>query len=214
MQEVQPTRPRLRGVSHQWAFFAALAAGAALVATAPSGRARAAVAVYAVSLAGLFGTSAIYHRATWRTARTRLRMRRVDHSMIFVLIAGTYTPIAVLALRGALGTAILVVAWAGAAGGVGLQFVPGQRQKWAIAVPYVALGWVAVAGLPRLVDAIGLGPTLAIVGGGLLYSAGAVVYARRRPDPVPAVFGYHEVFHALVIAAAAVHFCVVAFAVV
>jgi hemolysin III len=214
MTEAPSLRPRLRGVSHQWAFFASLAAGAALVASAPTGRARIAVAVYVASLAALFGTSATYHRVSWRTARARLRMRRVDHSMIFVLIAGTYTPFALLALRGILGTAILVVVWAGAAAGVTLQFAWRERRKWAVAVPYVALGWVAVVALPRMLDRVGVGPTLLVVLGGLLYTAGAVVYARRRPDPVPHVFGYHEVFHALVIAAAALHFVVVAFAVV
>jgi hemolysin III len=214
MTEAPSPRPRLRGVSHQWAFFASLAAGAALVASAPTGRARIAVAVYVASLAALFGTSATYHRVSWRTARARLRMRSVDHSMIFVLIAGTYTPFALLALRGILGTAILVVVWAGAAAGVTLQFAWRERRKWAVAVPYVALGWVAVVALPRMLDRVGVGPTLLVVLGGLLYTAGAVVYARRRPDPVPHVFGYHEVFHALVIAAAALHFGVVAFAVV
>jgi hemolysin III len=212
--EGQAVRPRLRGVSHQWAFFAAVAAGAALVASAGSGRARVAAAIYAFSVAGLFGTSAVYHRVTWRTPRTRLRMRRLDHSMIFVVIAGTYTPFALLVLRGALATAILVIVWAGAAAGVALQFVPGRRQRWMTALPYVALGWVAVAGLGQMVDHLGVGTTLLVAAGGVLYTLGAVVYAFRRPDPAPAVFGYHEVFHALVIAGAALHFGVVAFAVI
>jgi hemolysin III len=212
--EVQAVRPRLRGVSHQWAFFAAVAAGAALVASAGSGRARVAAAIYAFSVAALFGTSAVYHRVTWRTPRTRLRMRRLDHSMIFVVIAGTYTPFALLVLRGALATAILVIVWAGAAAGVALQFVPGRRQRWLTALPYVALGWVAVAALGQMVDRLGVGTTLLVAAGGLLYTLGAVVYAFRRPDPAPAVFGYHEVFHALVIAGAALHFGVVAFAVI
>jgi hemolysin III len=212
--EGQAVRPRLRGVSHQWAFFAAVAAGVALVASAGSGRARVAAAIYAFSVAGLFGTSAVYHRVTWRTPRTRLRMRRLDHSMIFVVIAGTYTPFALLVLRGALATAILVIVWAGAAAGVALQFVPGRRQRWMTALPYVALGWVAVAGLGQMVDHLGVGTTLLVAAGGVLYTLGAVVYAFRRPDPAPAVFGYHEVFHALVIAGAALHFGVVAFAVI
>jgi hemolysin III len=212
--EGQAVRPRLRGVSHQWAFFAAVAAGAALVASAGSGRARVAAAIYAFSVAALFGTSAVYHRVTWRTPRTRLRMRRLDHSMIFVVIAGTYTPFALLVLRGALATAILVIVWAGAAAGVALQFVPGRRQRWLTALPYVALGWVAVAALGQMVDHLGVGTTLLVAAGGVLYTLGAVVYAFRRPDPAPAVFGYHEVFHALVIAGAALHFGVVAFAVI
>jgi hemolysin III len=214
MPQAPALRPRLRGVSHQWAFLVAVVAGVALLIAAGSTRATIAVAIYAMSVAGLFGTSAVYHRVTWRTPRTRLRMRRLDHAMIFVLIAGTYTPFALLVMRGPLATAVLLVVWAGAAGGVGLQFVPGERQKWVIALPYVALGWVAVGALPQMVDHMGLGPTLLVAAGGLLYTAGAVVYARRRPDPVPEVFGYHEVFHALFIAAAALHFCVVAFDVV
>jgi hemolysin III len=212
--EVQAVRPRLRGVSHQWAFFAAVAAGVALVASAGSGRARVAAAIYAFSVAALFGTSAVYHRVTWRSPRTRLRMRRLDHSMIFVVIAGTYTPFALLVLRGALATAILVIVWAGAAAGVALQFVPGRRPRWLTALPYVALGWVAVAALGQMVDHLGVGTTLLVAAGGVLYTLGAVVYAFRRPDPAPAVFGYHEVFHAFVIAGAALHFGVVAFALI
>ena len=204
-------KPRLRGVSHQWAFFVSLLTGGALVATAPGGRATVAAAIYAVSVAGLFGASALYHRITWASAAARRWMRRLDHSMIFVLIAGTYTPFALLALKGTLATAILVAVWAGAAAGVVMKLVWIDAPKWVVALTYVLLGWVAVAAFPQLYDAVGLTGITMVAGGGLLYTAGAVVYALRHPDPVPTVFGYHEVFHVLVIVAAALQYAVVAF---
>jgi hemolysin III len=138
-------------------------------------------------------------------------MRRLDHSMIFVLIAGTYTPFALLVLHGTLAHAILIVVWAGALGGIVLNLVWITAPRWLIAAVYVALGWVAVAAMPALADKIGASGVALLMGGGLLYTAGAVIYATKRPDPAPAVFGYHEIFHALVVAAAAAHFAVVAF---
>ena len=205
-----PVKPRLRGVLHQYAFFVSIAAGATLIALAPDGRARVAAAIYAFAVSGLLGTSALYHRVTWRP-RARAWMRRLDHSMIFVLIAGTYTPFSLLALHGTLARAILVVVWAGAFGGVVLKLVWINAPKWLSAAVYVALGWVAVVAMPALADAIGPLAVALIVLGGLLYTAGAVIYASQRPNPAPAVFGYHEVFHTLVLAAAAAHFAVVAF---
>lgn len=205
-------KPKLRGVSHQVAFFATLPLGAAMVVAASGARARVAVAVYVLSLAGLFGTSALYHRRHWRPDARRW-MRRLDHSMIFVLIAGTYTPIAVLALDGALATGILVAVWAGAFAGVVLKLVWIDAPKPLIAGLYVALGWVAVFAAGALPSAVGWLGVAGLVAGGLLYTAGAVVYATQRPDPVPAVFGYHEVFHAFTIVAALCHLAVVAFAV-
>jgi hemolysin III len=204
-------KPRLRGVSHQWAFVCSLVTGTALVITAPAGQATVASAIYAGSVSALFGTSALYHRITWTSQRARRWMRRLDHSMIFVLIAGTYTPFALLVLDGALATVILVVVWAGALGGVLLKLVWIDAPKPLVAVLYVMLGWVAVAAFPDLVEGLGITSTALVVAGGLLYSAGAIVYALGRPDPVPAVFGYHEVFHALVIAAAALQYAAIAF---
>src|ERR671935_1425011 len=183
-------KPRLRGVSHQWAFVVSLVTGAALVLAAPTGRATVAAGIYAASVAGLFGASALYHRITWASVAARRWMRRLDHSMIFVLIAGTYTPMALLALSGPLATAILIAVWAGAAAGVVMKLVWIDAPKWVVALTYVLLGWVAVAAFPQLYDALGLTAFLMVLGGGLLYTAGAVVYARRRPDPVPAGFGY------------------------
>jgi hemolysin III len=204
-------KPRLRGVSHQWAFFVSVATGVALVLAAPSGRATAAAAIYAVSVAGLFGASALYHRINWSTAGARRWMRRLDHSMIFLLIAGTYTPFAVLALDGPLATAILLVVWTAALGGIVLKLVWIDAPKWLIALIYVAIGWVALAAFPQLLEKLGVTATAMVAAGGLLYTAGAIVYARQRPDPVPTVFGYHEIFHALVILAAALQYAVVAF---
>ena len=185
--------------------------GLALVVAAEDARARIAVAVYALSVAGLFGTSALYHRVHWRSLAALLWMRRLDHSMIFVLIAGTYTPFAMLALHGPLALAILVVVWVGALAGIAFNLAWISSPKWLHAALYVVLGWVAVAASPQLASTIGVGGLTLLALGGVLYTLGAVVYAARRPDPLPSVFGYHEVFHALVIVAAALQFAVVAF---
>jgi hemolysin III len=205
-------KPRLRGVSHQYAFFVSLACGVGLILAASGGRARVAATVYAVAVSALLGTSALYHRVTWRP-RARRWMRRLDHSMIFVLIAGTYTPVALLALHGTLATTILVVIWAGAVGGVVFKLAWIDAPKWLFAAVYVALGWVAVAVMGQLPAAIGWLGVAGLAAGGLLYTAGAMVYASGRPNPVPKVFGYHEVFHALVLAAVGLHYAVIAFAV-
>jgi hemolysin III len=205
-----PLKPRWRGVLHQYSFYVSLVAGAALIILAPSGKARIAAAIYAFSVSGLLGTSALYHRVTWRP-NVRAWMRRLDHSMIFVLIAGTYTPFALLVLHGSLARAILIVVWAGALGGIVLNLLWIRAPKWLTAAVYISLGWVAVAAMPELASELGaLGVSL-IVLGGLFYTAGAVIYAAGRPNPAPAVFGYHEIFHALVVAAALAHFAVVAF---
>jgi hemolysin III len=204
-------KPRLRGVLHQWAFFVSVPLGAALVLAASGTRATVACAIYASSVALLFGTSATYHRVNWRTLAARRWMRRMDHSAIFVLIAGSYTPFALLTLHGTLSTAILIAVWSGAAGGVLLKLAWIDAPKWLIAVVYIALGWVAAAATPTFWRDLGAVPTLMIGAGGLLYTVGAVVYATQRPDPSPRVFGYHEVFHLLVIAAALLQYAVIAF---
>ena len=202
-------KPRLRGVSHFWAFFVALAAGAVLVAMAPDGRATLAAAIYAGSLAALFGISALYHRVDWRPA-TRRWMRRLDHSAIFVLIAGTVTPFALLVLSGPFATALLIAVWAGAAAGIVVELFWVDAPKWATAIVYLSVGSIGAIGFPAIVVNAGVGAGVLIAIGGVLYTAGAVVYARQRPDPNPAVFGYHEIFHVLVIAAAVAHFTAVA----
>jgi hemolysin III len=202
-------KPRLRGVSHFWAFFVALVAGGVLVATAPDGRATLAAAIYAGSLAALFGISALYHRVDWGPAARRW-MRRLDHSAIFLLIAGTATPFTLLVLSGPFATALLIAVWAGAAAGIIVELFWVDAPKWATAIVYLSVGWIGALGFPGIVARAGVAAGALIALGGVLYTAGAIVYARQRPDPNPAVFGYHEIFHALVIAAAAAHFAAVA----
>jgi hemolysin III len=206
-------KPRLRGVVHEYAFFVALVAGAALLVVAPAGKARVAIAIYVLGLAGLLGTSALYHRVTWRKPNVRRWVRRLDHSMIFLLIAGTYTPFALLVLSQPLGTVVLVLIWSGAVGGIVLSLLWPDAPRPVSAAIYISLGWVAIIAVPQLFDRLGALGIALIAVGGLLYSAGAIIYARRRPDPVPTVFGYHEIFHVLVVAAAALHFAVIAFVV-
>jgi hemolysin III len=205
-------KPRLRGVSHQYAFFISLGCGVALILGASDGKARLAASVYAVAVSALLGTSALYHRVTWRP-NARRWMRRLDHSMIFVLIAGTYTPVALLALKGSLASTILIVLWAGALGGVVFKLLWIDAPKWLLAGVYVALGLVSAAVFGQLPAAIGWLGVAGLATGGLLYVLGAIVYASGRPNPWPKVFGYHEIFHALVIAAAALQYAVIAFAV-
>jgi hemolysin III len=205
-----PERPRLRGVLHQWAFFVSVVLGALLVTFAPAGEPRTATLVYAVAVCGLFGVSALYHRVTWRPS-VRRWMRRLDHSMIFILIAGTYTPFGMLVLEGTLAVVVLAIVWGGALAGVLLKLVWIDAPKWLVALAYVALGWVAIIAMPELGSRLGPWALVLLIGGGTAYTAGAVIYASQRPDPAPKVFGYHEIFHALVILAAAAHFAAVAF---
>jgi hemolysin III len=202
-------KPRLRGVSHQYAFYVALAAAAALVVLARGGEARVAALVYGLSLSAMFGASALYHRIDWPPG-PRAWLRRLDHSMIFVLVAGSYTPFAVLVLAPALGWTLLGVVWGGALAGIALSLLWVDAPRWLSAAVYVALGWVAIIGLPQLWQRAGAMAVALLATGGVLYTVGAVVYALRRPDPWPRVFGFHEVFHALVIAAAAMHFVAMA----
>jgi hemolysin III len=201
-------KPRLRGVSHQYAFFAFIVAAIGLVTATQVPTARLAALVYGCSVAALFGTSALYHRTTWGP-RARRWMRRLDHAMIFVLIAGTYTPICLLALPTDFGLQVLRVVWIAAGIGIVIKISWIQSPYWFTAGLYVALGWVAVVTIPDLLTTIGLFATALIGVGGLLYTAGALIYVVRRPNPLPTVFGYHEIFHALVIVAAALHFVVI-----
>ena len=189
---------------HHYAFYASLVAGALLVAAAPS-RWTLVAFIYGASLSALLGVSALYHRVTWSVAWRR-RMGRLDHSMINVLIAGTYTPFGIVAVSGTL----LAIIWVGALVNIVLHVLWLDAPKWLSAITYVALGWVGVAALPSLVVTAGWAPTALLAAGGLVYSAGAIVYAMRRPDPVPTVFGYHKVFHALVVVAAVTHYAAVA----
>jgi hemolysin III len=203
-----PEVPRLRGRLHQAAFFVAVPAGTALVAAAPTAMSRAAAAIYATSLSGLYGISALYHRLPW-SPRSRGWMRRLDHSMIFVLIAGTYTPFSLLVLTGIWRTVVLSVVWAGAALGIVLKMARIDGLKALAATLYIGLGWMVVAAWPQMVRGLSPAGAVLVATGGLLYTIGAIIFATRRPDPSPAVFGYHEVWHSMVIGGSACHFVAV-----
>jgi hemolysin III len=208
-----PDKPRLRGVLHQAAFIVAVALAPLLIVGADGGRPRLAAAVFAGSVAACFGASALYHRVTW-TPRVRLWMRRIDHAGVYLLIAGTYTPVSLLVLSGAWRPVVLTIVWAGAAAAIILKFVWVHAPKWLAAAIGLALGWVAVVALPQLIIHLDPAAVTLLVVGGLAYTAGAIVYARRRPDPAPAVFGYHELFHALTIVGVACQYVAIAFFIV
>jgi hemolysin III len=202
-------RPRLRGRLHQYTFFVSLPAVPFLFLTTRTGRATFAATVYGLSLVAMFGVSALYHRVTW-SVNARRWVGRLDHAMIGVLIAGSFTPFGLLVLSGTLATVSLATMWGGACASILLHALWIDAPKWLSSALYILLGWSATAVMPGLASHLGWGPTVLVGLGGALYSAGAVVYALRRPDPSPTVFGYHEVFHALVIAAAVTHYTVVA----
>jgi hemolysin III len=205
-----PMRPKpiLRGVIHELAFSAAVSAGVLLVATARSGEAKLGCGVYAASLAGLLGISALYHRPMWSEG-VRSWLRRIDHAAIFVLIAGTCTPLA-LVLPSPEARRMLAVAWTGAMLGIVRAFFLPRARRWVVALLALALGWAAAAYLPQIHAIAGHTVSVLLALGGGLYSLGAVAYGLRRPDPWPRVFGYHEVFHALVVLAAGCHFAAIA----
>jgi hemolysin III len=198
-------KPRCRGVLHQGAFFVAIIVAPLLLLSADAFRARLAAAVFALSVAGCFGASALYHRVTWSPP-----VRRVDHAGVYLLIAGTYTPVSLLVLDRTLGRVILTVVWAGALAAILLKFAWLDAPKWVSAAVGMALGWFAVVALPQLLERLQPSALTLLIAGGLLYSLGGIVYARRKPDPLPRVFGYHEVFHALTIAAATCQYVAIA----
>ncbi len=210
MAAVTPrVKPRLRGVSHQVAFFVAVAVGIPLAITADPGKARISAIVFASCVAACFGASALYHRPTWQP-RARSWFARLDHAGIYLLIAGTYTPFGLLVLSRAWAIPVLSIIWTGATAAILLKlFWPGLP-KVASAGIGLALGWVAVVAFTQLLK-LPLAGLLLLLGGGLAYTLGAITYARRRPDPFPRVFGYHEVFHVLVIVAAGCQYAAIAF---
>jgi hemolysin III len=205
---IPPPKPRFRGWLHELSFFVSIPAGAALSVLAVGARARTAAIIYAVTLTGLFAASAAYHRLSWSPQALR-RMKRLDHSMIFLLIAGTYTPMCLLVLHGAWGVVILSIVWAGAAIGITLKNVRPDGFRVLSGFLYVALGWIALFALPQLVRGLSPAALALMAAGGSLYTVGAIVLARRRPDPAPRTFGYHEVWHAFMVTAAACHYAMV-----
>ncbi len=216
MRAVTPgvrVRPRYRGVSHQWAFVGSTGLGVALISTTHGTREVVAASVFAVSVSAMFAASALYHRVMWPTAQRRQLFAKLDHAAIYLLISGTYTPVGLLVLRGAWRPTILAIAWSGAGLAIALKLFRGDTPKWVPAAISVGLGWLAIVALPELLRIGWIGSSLLLLGG-LCYTAGAVVYARGRPDPRPAVFGYHEVFHAFVIVAVACQYAAIAFFVI
>ena len=208
----QPRKPRLRGVSHLYAFFASIVLGAVLVITAPAGLATFGAAVYACTLVGMFGASALYHRPEWTPERARWFLK-LDHTAIFLVIAGTATPILLLTGDGTMRVVLLFAVWSIATGGIVFEWLPTRAPRGYVTTVYLVLGWVGIISLGDLWDATGIAGLALVVGGGVLYTAGAIVHAARRPDPWPDVFGYHEIFHVLVIAAALLHYLALAFCV-
>jgi len=205
-------KPHLRGVLHEAAFAVSLVTGTVIVTLADGQRERVAASVYAAAVALLFGTSAAYHRGRWSPRAHRV-MSRLDHSMIFVLIAGTYTPFCLLLLHGWLRWTIFGVVWGGAVAGILLRNVFRQPPRWVFVSLYLLLGWAAVVIMPQVLSTGGVAVLVLLAAGGLFYTAGAIVYARRKPDPSPRWFGFHEVFHACTLAAFAVHYVAVSLAV-
>lgn len=207
-ETVAELKPRLRGWLHAYAAGVSIVTGIVLIAVTAAARSRAAgisVAVYATTVTLLFGTSALYHRLNW-SDRSRAIMKQLDHSMIYIFIAGSYTPMAVLALPHSTGVKVLWVVWSGAVFGVVLQTLWTNHPRGMSAPVYLALGWVAVFVLPDLLHNAGVAALVLIAAGGLLYTIGAVVYAMKKPNPWPGTFGFHEVFHLCTLVAALCHY--------
>jgi hemolysin III len=214
MKPVDIGKPRMRGWLHTYAFFVAAVCGIVLcsLAAAQSGWAPlVSCVIYSLTVCGLFGTSALYHRRVW-TERGYQVMRRLDHSMIFIFIAGTYTPFCLLLLSDRKATILLSIVWGGALAGVALKLVWPHAPRWVSAPLYLALGWVAVAVLPDILREGGVTALVLLIIGGAVYSVGAVFYALRRPNPWPTVFGHHEFFHACTLVAAICHHIAIYFA--
>jgi hemolysin III len=210
--ELPTVKPKLRGVIHQISFFVTVVLGPVLVAISSAG-ARIGAAIYSLALAALFGVSALYHRINW-TPEARRWMRKLDHSMIFILIAGTFTPIGLAVSHIPWVKILLLIVWGGALVGILLHLLPFSGSNALVVIPYLALGWFGVSLLPIAWRELGAPAPILLIIGGVLYSVGAVAYARRAPNPRPGVFGYHEVFHAFVSAAAAIHYAAIAIVVV
>jgi len=208
-----PVKPLLRGVLHQHAFTASLVVGVLLVTFTDGPRRQLAAAAFAGSVAFCFGVSALYHRVTWEP-HARRWMRRADHAGVYLLIAGTYTPVGLLVLDGNWRIVVLATVYAGTAMAVVVKFAWVDAPSWVAAVLGIALGWVGVVAVPQLATRLGPAAFALILAGGLAYTAGGIVYARRRPNPAPHTFGYHEVFHALTIVAVACQYVAIAFFVV
>jgi hemolysin III len=210
--EVIAIKPRMRGLSHYYAFFLSLAAGTVLVATAPRGLATWTALVYALSISAMLGASALLHRGTWTPAQARI-LTKLDHTCIYLLIAGTYTPISLIAMSGVIRVLVFSVVWLGAIVGIALEWMWYRPPRGWVTTNYIVVGWVALIALPQLWSSLGVAGFLLVLLGGVSYTVGAVIHAAQRPDPWPEVFGYHELFHVFVLVALVLHFAAIAFVV-
>lgn len=210
--EAIAVKPRYRGLSHYYGLYISLVTGTVLVATAPRGLATWTAAVYALTVSGMLGASALLHRGTWSVAQARW-LTKLDHTGIFLLIAGSYTPISLLAMSGAIRVVVFSAVWLGALAGIALEWVWYRPPRGWVTAVYISLGWVAIIGLPELWTSLGVAGFLLVLLGGVSYTVGAVIHAARRPDPWPEVFGYHELFHVFVLVAMVLHFAAIAFVV-
>jgi hemolysin III len=210
--EVIAIKPRMRGLSHYYAFFLSLAAGTVLVATAPRGLATWTALVYALSISAMLGASALLHRGTWTPAQARI-LTKLDHTCIYLLIAGTYTPISLIAMSGVIRVLVFSVVWLGAIVGIALEWMWYRPPRGWVTTNYIVVGWVALIALPQLWSSLGVAGFLLVLLGGVSYTVGAVIHAAQRPDPWPEVFGYHELFHVFVLVALLLHFAAIAFVV-
>jgi hemolysin III len=209
VEAVAPTKPLLRGWMHLVCFFLAIPAGVTVVALAQSSRGRVGALVYAVGLVSLFGVSGSYHRLNWSATRLRL-MQKLDHGTIFVMIAGSYTPLCLTVLEGWVAWTMLAVAWIGAAAGFVLAFTGGRVSRIMRGTLYIVLGWVSIVAAPQLWTNLSVAELALIATGGVLFTVGAIFLLTNWPDPFPKVFGYHEVWHLLVVAAVVCHFVAIA----
>lgn len=210
--EVIAVKPRMRGLSHYYAFFLSLAAGTLLVVTAPRGLATWTALVYALSISAMLGASSLLHRGTWTPAQARI-LTKLDHTCIYLLIAGTYTPISLIAMSGVIRVLVFSVVWLGAIVGIALEWLWYRPPRGWVTTNYIVVGWVALVALPQLWTSLGVAGFLLVLLGGLSYTVGAVIHAAQRPDPWPEVFGYHELFHVFVLVALVLHFAAIAFVV-
>lgn len=203
-------RPRLRGVCHCWAFAVAIPLGIVTGLSAETFVGRVAASLFAATVVTMFGASALYHRVSW-TPRQRPWFRRLDHAGIYGLIAGSYTPFGLLVLSGSWRVSVLAIVWSGAGAAIVLKLVWVAAPKWLAALIGISLGWVGVVVFPQMLDKTGAVGSVLLLAGGLFYTIGGIVYARRRPDPFPTVFGYHELFHTLVVVAVALQYAAIVF---
>lgn len=206
-------KPLLRGWSHAIGFGVMAVLGALIIVLADGAGTRVVLGVYVVGVCTMLGVSALYHRRPWAGRRLAV-MRRLDHSAIFLAIAGTYTPVAAICLTGPTRPVVLALVWAAAGAGIALQWLPVRAPRAVFALLYVAVGWAAILVVPQLARSMGGAGFGLVLAGGIVYTLGAVVYATRRPDPWPRVFGFHEVFHALTLVAAGLQLGAIAFTVV